>query len=403
MDHDVFSDFDSAHGSGVIADPHTRWAELRRQCPVQAGDRDPLVEGGAPSIFGDRAVFTVLGFDAATEVFRDKARFTTSVFNELMGPVLGEVILGMEPDDHRTHRALVQDAFSRRAMERWTSEVIGPVVDEHLARFERSGRADLVADLTFSFPVFVIAAMLGLPEEDLGDFHRWAVEMISLPFNPELGIAGSMRLAEYFAPLVEQRRAHPRADVISTLATAQLEGRGLTDQQIVDFLRFLLEAGAETTFRSSSNLLYGLLTHPEFLDEVRGNRELLPAVIEEALRWEPPLTMVFRGAAFDTELAGVPIPGGAVLAVNIGAANRDEGRWSDPDLFDIHRPPLAHIAFGSGPHVCLGMHLARAETLVMMNAVLDRLPNLRINPGGGDVGITGSTFRAPKALPVLFD
>ena len=104
----------------------------------------------------------------------------------------------------------------------------------------------------------------------------------------------------------------------------------------------------------------------------------------------------------DTELAGVAIPAGSVISVNLGAANRDEQRWDNPDVFDIHRPALAHHAFGFGAHICLGMHLARAETLVMMNAVLDRLPNLRLDPTAEQVAISGSTFRAPRALPVLF-
>jgi cytochrome P450 len=113
--------------------------------------------------------------------------------------------------------------------------------------------------------------------------------------------------------------------------------------------------------------------------------------------------MVFRGAARNVELAGVQIPMDAVVAVNLGAANRDESRWEDPEVFDIHRPQLAHHAFGFGAHVCLGMHLARAETVAAVNAVLDRLPNIRFDPEAEDIYISGTTFRAPVALPVLFD
>lgn len=403
MSKDVFQIFEAAHGAGIVVDPYPRWKELRTECPVQEGDRDPLVEAGGPSIFGDRRVFTVLGFDAVTEALRDSDRFSTDIVNEFMGPVLGKIILGMEPVAHKEHRALVQQSFSRRAMVDWTERIIKPVVDSHISRFEGAGSADLVSELTFSFPVYVIAGMLGLPEEDLPDFHRWAVEMICLPFDPELGMAGSAKLAEYFTPLVAERRANPRPDVISTLATAQLHGAALTDEEVVDYLRFLLEAGAETTYRSSSNLLFGLLSNPDVLDEVRTNRDLLPQAIEEALRWEPPLTMTFRGAAVDTELAGVTIPKGSVLSINAGAANRDDGRWKNPDEFDIHRPALAHHAFGFGAHMCLGMHLARAETLVMMNALLDRLDNLRLDPAAENLCISGGTFRAPQSLPVLFD
>ncbi len=400
---DIFSAFDDAHGRTTILDPYPRWAELRREAAVHPGDLDPMVEAGASSIYGDNPVFTVLGYDAVAEVLRDSDRFSTEIFNELMGPVLGRVILGMPPEEHRLHRGLVQEAFSRRAMQDWTTKVIDPVVDDHISKIEGQGHADLVADLTFSFPVYVIAALLGLPEKDLVDFHRWAVEMIMLPIDPELGFSGSAKLAAYFAPIVEERRKNPQDDIISILTAATLEGESLDDQEIVDFLRFLLEAGAETTYRSSSNLLYGLLSQPDVLEEVRTNRELLPQAMEEALRWEPPLTAIFRGAARDTELAGVHIPKGAVLSVNVGAANRDETRWEHPEVFDIHRPQIAHIAFGFGPHICLGMHLARSETVSAMNAVLDRLPNLRRDPAAGDVPITGSTFRTPRSLPVLFD
>ncbi len=402
MSTDAFAIFEAAHGGGVILDPHTRWNQLRRDCPVFVGDADPLVAEGGSSIAGDRPVYTVLGFDAVTEVLRDGTTYATSIIHDMMGPVLGNIILGMDPIAHREHRALVQELFSRRTLVDWTEKVIVPVVDDHISKFENDGRADLVSQLTFTFPVFVIAALLGLPDEDLPDFHRWAVEMICLPFDPELGIAGSARLAEYFTPLVAQRRADPRTDVISTLATAELHGARLTDQEIVDFLRFLLEAGAETTYRSSSNLLYALLTRPDVLDDVRDNRDLLPRAMEEALRWEPPLTVIFRVATVDTVLAGVPIPAGSVISINLGAANRDEKRWDNPDVFDIYRPALAHHAFGFGPHICLGMHLARAETLVMMNAVLDRLPKLRLDPTVDDIAISGGTFRAPRALPVLF-
>ncbi len=400
---DAFEIFDRGHGAGTIRDPYPRWAELRRESAVHEGDVDAVVEAGGTSIFGDRPVYSVLGYDAVAEVLLDGERFSTDVFNEVIGPVLGRVILGMGGAEHRAHRGIVQQAFSRRAMADWERNVVTPIVNDHLERVEELGRADLVRDLTFHFPVYVIAEMLGLPKEDLADFHRWSVEMLCLVFDPEMGFAGSEKLARYFAPLVAARRRDPRNDLISTLASGEVDGQTLTDEEIISFLRFLLEAGAETTYRSTSNLLFGLLSQPPSLDEVRADRSLVPQTIEEALRWEPPLTGIFRGAAIDSEVAGVKIPEGAVVAVNVGAANRDESRWDRPDVFDIHRTPVPHIAFGYGPHVCLGMHLARVETSIALNAVLDRLPNVRFDPDAEDVHISGSTFRSPRALPVVFD
>ena len=139
----------------------------------------------------------------------------------------------------------------------WERNVVTPIVNDHLERVEELGRADLVRDLTFHFPVYVIAEMLGLPKEDLADFHRWSVEMLCLVFDPEMGFAGSEKLARDFAPLVAARRRDPRIDLISTLASGEVDGHTLTDEEIISFLRFLLEAGAETIYRSTSNFSSG--------------------------------------------------------------------------------------------------------------------------------------------------
>jgi cytochrome P450 len=190
---------------------------------------------------------------------------------------------------------------------------------------------------------------------------------------------------------------------MSLLAAAELDGQRLTDDEIFAFLRLLLPAGAETTYRSSSNLLFGLLTHPEQLDALRADRGLMPAAIEEGLRWEPPLLTIIRTATRDTEVEGVPIRAGSMIVVNMGSANHDERYWADPESFDIRRPARQHLAFAFGPHMCLGMHLARLETRVVLERLFDRLPGLRLDPDADAPYITGMTFRAPAALPVVWD
>jgi cytochrome P450 len=210
-------------------------------------------------------------------------------------------------------------------------------------------------------------------------------------------------MQDLLAPLLEQRRSRPRGDLISILAHAESDGGRLDDEMIFSFCRLLAPAGAETTYRSSSNLLFGLLSRPEQLAALREDRSLLRQAIEEGLRWEAPLTGIMRTCAADTEVCGVPIKADTVVAVGLGAANRDERRWEDPESFDIFRPQRQHIAFAAGPHTCLGMHLARMETRVMLEALLDRLPNLRLDPAAEDVHISGDSFRAPRELPVVFD
>jgi len=233
-------------------------------------------------------------------------------------------------------------------------------------------------------------------------FHRKGVELITIMNDIERGYNASLWLYDYFQKIIEERRADPRNDLISVLAQAELEGQRLTDDEIIAFLRLLLPAGAETTYRSSSNLMFGLLSNPDQLEALGNDRSLMPQAIEEGLRWEPPLPNIGRTAARDVEIEGVLIPQGSPVSVCMGSANRDASRWENADTFDILRDQKQHMSFAFGPHMCLGMHLARMETSVAVNAILD-LPNLRLDPDADDVHISGLAFRAPAALPVLFD
>jgi cytochrome P450 len=310
----------------------------------------------------------------------------------------------MDGADHLRHRALISRAFTRRAIDRWESELVRPIVNAYVGRFVARGEADLVRELTFPFPVHVVAAMIGLPESDHPAFHRLAVELISIGIDFDGAIRAAAALRALFAPVVAARREAPQDDLISVLAHADLEGTRLSDEEIYSFLCLLAPAGAETTYRSSSNLLCGLLANPDQLDALRNDRRLAAQAIEEGLRWEAPLLSILRTATRDTELAGVAIPEGAPVAVNLGAANRDPARWDDPDRFDLFRAQKPHIAFAVGPHVCLGMHLARMETRVLLDVLFERLPNLRVDPAAKDGNaITGLIFRSPKELRVRFD
>lgn len=404
-ERDPFAAFDQATGSGVVRDPYPTFAEMRRECPVQAG---PLGERfGLPqpeSMMSETGkYYTALSYEAVQQVLLDGETYSSSGYAPTVGMLMGHSILEMDEPEHGRYRALIQQAFGLKAMERWESTIVAPIVNGLIDRFVERRRAELVRELTLPFPIQVIAAMLGLPQADLPQFHRWAVELISIIVDIGRGIEASQKLREYFAGILAVRRVEPREDLISVLAQAELDGQRLTDEEIFAFLRLLLPAGAETTYRSSSSLLLGLLMHPDQLEAVRADRGLMKRAIEEGLRWEPPLTGIARLAMRDGEVAGVPIPKGAVVAVCLGAANHDETRWERPHEFDIFREPRSHMAFAYGAHTCIGMHLARMETRVMLNAVLDRLPGLRLDPAAEDVHVTGLGFRAPRALPVVFD
>ena len=406
-DYDPFDAFNRAQGAGRIRDPYPLFAQLRQNGPVQK-----FAVGGLARMSGAEfprppglpdEIWAALSYDTVSQVLRDGKTFSSAGYAQSMGLVMGHTILEMDEPEHSRYRGLIQKAFVKKAIDRWDRELIRPVVDGFIDRFVERGRADLVRELTFPFPVSVIAGMIGLPEADFTSFHRWAVELISITLDWERGVAASRKLRGLFARVLAERRREPREDLLSVLAHAELDGTRLTDEEIFAFLCLLAPAGAETTYRSSSNLLFGLLTHPDQLDAVRRDRSLVPQAIEEALRWESPLLGIMRTTTRAVELGGVSLPEGAAVNVNLGAANRDPARWERPDEFDIFREPKQHMAFALGPHRCLGMHLARAETTALLDALFERLPNLRLDPDAEDVHVTGLIFRAPLALPVVFD
>jgi cytochrome P450 len=405
-EYDPFEDFNRSAGIGVVDNPYELFALVRPNSPVLKEDVRAMVGlDDAADLDGMDLpdVFTAFSFEAVQTVLRDGDTFSSAGYAEVMGQVMGHTILEMDEPEHHTYRGLVQQAFSRKAMDAWERDLVVGVVDEHIDTFIADGHTDLVRHLTFPFPVVVIARLLGLPREDLTWFHRKAVELISVAFDMDRGLRASQELYEYFCRIIGERRATPSDDVISVLARAELDGQRLTDDEICAFLRLLLPAGAETTYRSSSNLLFGLLSNPEQLDALRDDRALLPQAIEEGLRWEPPLLTIMRTATRDTVVDGVDVPTGATIIVNMGSANHDEKVWDNPDAFDIFRAPKQHMAFAWGPHMCLGLHLARMETRVAISRVLDRLPNLRLDREADAPYITGMTFRAPNALPVVWD
>jgi cytochrome P450 len=404
-EYDAFAAFDSSAGIGTVRDIHPVFHDLRAQCPVHAGamhEHFGMGESIEAAMIGEKVPYAVLSFETVQQVLKDGQTFSSSGYGESMGLVMGHSILEMDEPEHHQYRALIQQAFTRKAMDRWEHELVRPIVDGLIDTFVDRGRAELVRELFFPFPVHVIAGMLGLPSEDLPEFHTKAVELISIVVDIERGLLASQWLYDYFAAIISERRADPREDVISVLAHAELEGQRLTDDEIIAFLRLLLPAGAETTYRSSSNLMFGLLTNPDQLVALRDDRSLMQQAIEEGLRWEPPLTGIGRTAMRDVEVAGVTIPAGAPVQVEMGSANRDPSRWERPDDFDIHRPLQPHMSFAHGPHTCLGMHLARMETTVVINRVLDRLPGIALDRDAGESYITGLSFRAPNQLPVTF-
>jgi cytochrome P450 len=386
---------------GTIRDPYPKLHELARRSPVHTGPID-LGEGADLADPSKPAPVTVFGFDEVVQVLRDNETYSSVVYADVMGTVMGRTILEMDEPEHRTIRSLVAGSFRSKMLERWEEELVAVVVNELVDAFIGRGRADLVRELTFNYPVQVIARILGLPRSDYPRFQRWALELTSVAANWERGMAASAALRDYFADVMAERRATPGDDLISDLVRAEVEGRHLSDEEIYSFLRLLLPAGVETTYRATGSLLFGLLDDRRQFDALYTDRSLYPQAFEEVVRWEPPVTVILRRTTRDTVLAGVPIDEGADVALLIGAANRDERKYTFPDRFDMFRQQRQHVGFGFGVHVCLGMHLARMESRIAINTLFDRLGPFTLDPEADPPHIEGMAFRSPLSLPVVF-
>ncbi|HSS11171.1 MAG TPA: cytochrome P450 [Acidimicrobiales bacterium] len=367
-----------------------------------------LMQGVAnPDGHADQPQFTVLRYDDCARILRDNITFSSTVYKTIMGPVMGRTILEMDEPEHRRTRSLAGQAFRQKTLERWEAELVAPLANEMIGRFAPNGHAELVQELTFPFPVQVIARILGLPHDDYPYFQQLAFTLTAVSAGYEASIKASEELAAYLMPFIESRRQQPEDDLISDLATGEVDGERLTDTEIVSYLRLLLPAGSETTYCSIGSLLLALLQHPDQLEQVRQDRSLVGPAIEELLRWEPAVPFIPRRAATDTAVADIAIPAGSQVTVCLGSANRDETHFADPDRYDIHREPQPNLAFSSGPHMCLGMHLARMEMRLVLNAILDRIPDLQLDPGPpgsatADPHIHGVGFRSPTSVPIRF-
>jgi cytochrome P450 len=383
-----------------LRDPYPFFAQKRGESDVFHGtvmDYSKTAESLRP-----KREYSAMSFNAVNMVFRDGRVFTSKPYDTTIGLFIGPTILAMDGKKHRDHRNLVSAVFKSKALARWEPTIVRPICNALIDEFINAGEADLVRNFTFEFPTRIIAQLLGLPDEDLPMFRKRAVQLISYTINYELAFAASAALKDYFLEQIEKRRSKPTGDIIGDLVTAEIEGEKLGDEAIYSFLRLLLPAGLETTYRSSGNLLYLLLTHPDQFAALQADRELVPQAIEEGLRFETPLTTVQRFTTEDTELEGVTIPARSAIGVCMGSANRDERRWERSEEFDIFRKHLPHISFAAGEHTCLGLHLARLETRVALDCLLSRLSNVNL-VAESDPHIHGPPFRSPTALLVTFD
>src|SRR5262245_12151085 len=336
----------------------------------------------------------------------DPAAFSSDLsgLNPGMGRFQRATLTRMDPPEHHVLRRLISQSFTPKRVADLAPRITQVAV-ELLDEVWGCERFDLVSQLAYPLPVIVIAELLGVPIGDRALFHRWADHLLSMPRpdprSESFGSTVAEALREMDAYLLAHcraRRQHPGGDLISALVTAEVDGRRLDDEEVVNFSRLLLLAGHITTTLLLGNTVLCLDECRAAAAELRGNRSLIPAALEEVLRFRSPFPQIARYTRQGVELSGQHIPAGQPVLLWLLSANHDAQRFPDPDRFDIHRHPNDQLAFGHGVHFCLGAPLARLEGRIAVDMLLTRLADIQIAPGT-EIPFYENVF-GPRSLPL---
>ena len=360
----------------------------------QMRETDPI------HFYPDCRAWQVFRYDDVLRVLSDYAMFSSNISgeSERQDPLAASIVT-TDPPRHRQLRNLVTQAFTPRSVA-GLAERITTIVNDLLDRVVAGGQMDVVDDLAYPLPVIVIAELLGIPREDRDRFKAWSDAIVGASMGG--GSNPQAEMSAYFLQMIEQRRRHAQDDLISALLNAQIDGVHLTQRELLGFCVLLLVAGNETTTNLIGNAVLCLDEHPDVMAELRADPALIPAAIEEVLRYRSPVQMMYRRAATDVTLDGRPIRAGQMIMAQIGSANRDAAQFPDPDRFDIRRTPNRHIAFGHGIHFCIGAPLARLESKIALTLMLERLPDLRRVRSIPLQGTGSPIVYGVKHLPVTF-
>jgi cytochrome P450 len=386
----------------VVFDPYD-WKTHEDPYPVYRALRD-----SAPAYYNEQRGFWALSRHAdVLAAFLDPVVFSNAEGVSLERDQVREArtvmsFLGMDPPEHDRLRALVSRGFTPRRV-RELEPSIRMLATRYLDRCVEKRRCDFIADFAGKLPMDVISEMLGVPEDDRDTLRTWADTVVHReegnPNVPPAGMQAAAFMLKYFAEHVAARRARPGSDLTDALVAAEVDGDRLADADIIAFLFLMIIAGNETTTKLLGNALYWLWRHPDQRAALAASPALVPAWAEETLRFDPSSQLIARTTTAEIERHGRRIPAGARVALLIGAANRDERVFPEPDRYDLSRNTAASLAFGQGTHFCLGASLARLEARVSLEEVQRRIPRYEIIEDG-IVRVHSSNVRGFAALPL---
>lgn len=364
----------------LFGNPFPWYAKMRRESPVFYN--------------AEQQSWMVFRYEDVKQVFSDWQTFSSKIPYPPEQTDLTQSLISTDPPKHQSLRSLVAKVFTARRVEELAPRMT-QLTHELIDKVHGQARMDFMHDLAIPLPIIVIAEILGVPIEDRHDFKRWSDGVVL--YDPSAPKA----MADYFRHLLEQRRQNPGKDLISDLIAAHEAGETLTAQELVDFCMLLLIAGNETTTNLLGNAILCFNEYPEAFERLKQEPQLLPLAIEEVLRYRSSVQGMERFTKVETQLGGQTIPAGQMVIVWMGSANRDETQFDRPDEFVVDRNPNPHLSFGNGIHFCLGAPLARLEGKIVLSAVLERLPNLRIDPNSTRSFIPSTGVHGVKSLPVL--
>lgn len=389
------------------SDPYPTFARMRDGCPVH---RQPGLDGVTPLWF-------VTGYEEVARILKDDVHFKRDERNALpperwfestpLNELLRNHMLNKDGEAHRRLRGLVSKAFTPRriaALRPHIQEIADRLLDAHQSR----GEMDLVADFAFPLPTIVILEMLGIPPEERELFRGWSSAFVT-PAMDDAAIAAQMQELEAFTRYLrehfETRRRAPQDDLLTALLQAEEDGERLNEQELFSSMVLLIVAGHETTVSFIGNAVLTLWQHPEQMARLAANPALMPAAVEELLRYDGPVERALvRFVAKDIEVGGRSMRAGEIVIAIVAAANRDEKQFDQAAQFDMERGEQRHLAFGRGPHFCLGAPLARLESEIALNTLLRRLPRLRPSQEvDALLWRTVPMFRSLAAFPVRWD
>jgi cytochrome P450 len=365
-------------------------------------------------------IWCVYGYEEVQHVLANPGTFSSNTQRVIPQDMLEGAeefsegnLIQMDALEHKKLRRLISHAFTPKVvadMEPRIAELTHELLDE----VADGDRMELVNDLAYPLPVIVIAELLGVPSSDRHRFREWGDALMES--TQEFSFADRSeeqkqrlqdamlkvrKLSDYLREHVEDRRKNPGEDLISKLVQAEVDGEHLTDNEVVNFSNVLLIAGHITTTMLLGNSILCLDTHPEWFARIREDRSMIPAAIEEALRFYSPFAGTARATTTEVELGGERIPADSLVVTFLGVANRNPKQFPDPGTFDPTRDPNPHMAFGRGAHFCIGAPLARLEGRVALNILLDRFPNLRSDPDKPPRFLPSLSMTGVKELPLL--